>query len=93
VKPVDDTFIEAFNGTLRRQCLSLHWFLGLEDLQRTLEAWRDDYNNCRAHSSLADIPPADFSSGLWAAASSIFRPPSGLKSGRGAPRELGRATG
>jgi transposase InsO family protein len=23
-KPVDNTFIEAFNGTLRRECLSLH---------------------------------------------------------------------
>jgi len=34
-KPVDNTFIEAFNGTLRRECLSLHWFLNLEDLQQT----------------------------------------------------------
>ena len=32
-KPVDNTFIEAFNGTLRRECLSLHWFLSLEDLE------------------------------------------------------------
>jgi putative transposase len=36
-KPVDNTFIEAFNGALRRECLSSHWFLSLEDLQRTLE--------------------------------------------------------
>jgi putative transposase len=59
-KPVDNTFIEAFNGTLRRECLSLHWFLSLQDVQRTLEAWRDDYNNRRPHSSLADVPPAEF---------------------------------
>jgi putative transposase len=59
-KPVDNTFIEAFNGTLRRECLSLHWFLGLEDLERTLAAWRDDYNHRRPHSSLADVPPAEF---------------------------------
>jgi putative transposase len=62
-KPVDNTFIEAFNGTLRRECLSLHWFLGLEDVQRTLEAWRDDYNNRRPHSSLAVVPPAEFRAG------------------------------
>jgi putative transposase len=62
-KPVDNTFIEAFNGTLRRECLSLHWFLSPGDLQRTLEAWRDDYNNRRPHSSLADVPPAEFRAG------------------------------
>jgi putative transposase len=62
-KPVDNTFIEAFNGTLRRECLSLHWFLGLQDRESTLETWRDAYNHRRPHSSLADIPPAEFRSG------------------------------
>jgi putative transposase len=62
-KPVDNTFIEAFNGTLRRECLSLHWFLNLEDLQQTLESWRNDYNHHRPHSSLADVPPAEFRAG------------------------------
>jgi putative transposase len=66
-KPVDNTFIEAFNGTLRRECLSLHWFLGLEDLERTLEKWRDDYNHRRPHSSLADVPPAEFRTGVCCA--------------------------
>jgi Integrase core domain/ABC transporter substrate binding protein len=62
-KPVDNTFIEAFNGTLRRECLSLHWFFSPGDLQQILEAWRDDYNNGRPHSSLADVPPAEFRAG------------------------------
>jgi putative transposase len=66
-KPVDNTFIEAFNGTLRRECLSLHWFLSPEDLQRTLEVWRDDYNNRRPHSSLADVPPVAFRTGACSA--------------------------
>jgi putative transposase len=66
-KPVDNTFIEAFNDTLRRECLSLHWFLGLEDLERTLEAWRDDYNNRRPHSSLPDVPPVEFRTGAGSA--------------------------
>jgi Integrase core domain len=51
----------------RRECLSLHWFLGLEDLERTLEKWRDDYNHRRPHSSLADVPPAEFRTGLCCA--------------------------
>jgi len=84
-KPVDNTFIEAFNGTLRRECLSLHWFLGLEDLERTLEAWRDDYNHRRPHSSLADIRRPNFGPACAVprtAASSTFHRPSGLKLGR-----------
>jgi putative transposase len=66
-KPVDNTFVEAFNGTLRRECLSLHWFLGLEDLQRTLEMWRDDYNTRRPHSSLAGASPVEFRTGACSA--------------------------
>jgi putative transposase len=62
-KPVDNTFIEAFNGTLRRECLSLHWFLNVEDLQQTLETWRHDYNHHRPHSSLAGVPPVEFRAG------------------------------
>lgn len=59
-KPTDNAFIEAFNGTLRRECLSQHWFLSLEETQHTLEAWREDYNNQRPHSSLAGLPPVTF---------------------------------
>ena len=57
-KLVDNPFIEALNGTPRRECLSSHWFLGLKGLQQTLEAWRQDDNNKRPHSSLAGVPPA-----------------------------------
>lgn len=28
-KPTDNAFIEAFNGTLRAECLGTHWFLSL----------------------------------------------------------------
>ena len=62
-KPVDNAFIEAFNATLRRECLSQHWFTSLEEVQRILEAWRHDYNNVRPHSNLGQQAPADFGSG------------------------------
>ncbi len=29
-KPTDNPFIEAFKGSLRRECLSQHWFIDLE---------------------------------------------------------------
>ena len=57
-KPGDNAFIESFNSIVRRECLSQHWFSSLEDAQRTLDAWREDYNYTRPHGSLADVPPA-----------------------------------
>jgi transposase InsO family protein len=59
----DNCFIESFNGTVRRECLSQHWFTGLEDAQRTLDAWREDYNNHRPHRSLANRSPAKYRGG------------------------------
>jgi len=57
-KPVDNCVCEAFNGSLRRECLSQHWFRSLAEAQAVLDAWRDDYNNLRPHSSLGQQPPA-----------------------------------
>ncbi len=62
-KPTDNPFIEAFNGSLRRECLSQHWFIDLKDAQTTLQRWKDEYNNVRPHSSLADQVPAHFGGG------------------------------
>lgn len=45
-KPVQNAFIESFNGTLRDECLNLHWFLSLNDAKRTITAFRDDYKTC-----------------------------------------------
>ena len=39
-KPVDNCVCEAFNGSVRRECLSMHWFVDLADAQQTLDAWR-----------------------------------------------------
>src|SRR5262249_23000354 len=54
-KPVDNAFIEAFNASLRRECLSQHWFLSVEDAQRTLDLWKEDYNNNRPHSEVGGV--------------------------------------
>ncbi len=66
-KPVDNAFAESFNATVRRECLSLHWFRGLEDAGRLLRRWRDEYNNDRPHSSLGHETPARF----WAGRSEV----------------------
>lgn len=41
-KPMDNAFIEAFNGRLRAECLNAHWFLTLADAREKLECWRRD---------------------------------------------------
>ena len=59
-KPTDNPYVESFNGTFRDECLNAHWFLSLEDAADKIEAWRQEYNNYRTHSSLNDITPAEF---------------------------------
>jgi putative transposase len=59
-KPVQNAFIESFNGTLRDDCLNMHWFLSLADAKRTIEDWRRDYNEVRPHSSLGGLTPAEY---------------------------------
>jgi putative transposase len=59
-KPGDNAINEAFNGSVRRECLSQHYFLNVEEAQRVLETWRQDYNNERPHGSLAQLSPTSF---------------------------------
>ncbi|WP_440515063.1 IS3 family transposase [Serratia sarumanii] len=59
-KPTDNPFIESFNGSLRDECLNIHWFLSLKDAQNKLDSWRREYNHERTHSSLNNMTPAEF---------------------------------
>ncbi len=49
-KPVENAYIESFNGRFRDECLNESWFVSLADAQYTIEAWRVDYNVTRPHS-------------------------------------------
>lgn len=60
-KPVDNAFVESFNGKFRDECLNEHWFLGLEDARQIIETWRIDYNEIRPHSSLGQVTPKEYS--------------------------------
>lgn len=59
-KPVQNAYIESFNGKFRDECLNEHWFVDLEDAKRTIELWRRSYNEERPHSSLGYETPAAF---------------------------------
>jgi putative transposase len=67
-KPVDNASAESFNATVRRECLSQHWFRDLRDVQEILGGWRDDYNNERPHNSLGLETPARYRAGRTEAA-------------------------
>jgi putative transposase len=58
-KPVENGFVESFNGRLRDECLNGELFFNVEDARRKIEAWRQDYNEQRPHSSLDDRTPAE----------------------------------
>jgi len=59
-KPVDNCYIESFNGRLRDECLNEHWFMSMQHARSTIEAWRVEYNTERPHSSLDDQTPEEF---------------------------------
>lgn len=59
-KPVENGLIESFNGRLRDECLNSELFWSIEDARSKLEKWRVDYNTCRPHSALKNLPPAAF---------------------------------
>lgn len=59
-KPVENAFIESFNGRLRDECLNQHWFLSLSDARRTIESWRESYNTARPHRGLGRLTPSKY---------------------------------
>jgi putative transposase len=59
-KPVENAYIESFNGKLREECLNLHWFKTIEEAKEKIESWRVDYNVQRPHSALNDQTPSEF---------------------------------
>ena len=61
-KPIDNGYIESFNGRFREECLNTNWFLSLEDAREKIEAWREDYNESRPHMSLGYLTPLEFAS-------------------------------
>ena len=60
-KPIENAFVESFNGKFRDECLSTHWFSDLADAQLSIERWRRDYNEIRPHRSLGGLTPAEYS--------------------------------
>ena len=58
--PVRNAVIESFNSKLRDERRKEHFFFGRAAARRLIEAWRQDYNQLRPHSSLGTLAPAEY---------------------------------
>ena len=59
-KPMQNGFIESFNGKLRDECLNLNWFHSLQEAREIIGHWKDEYNTVRPHSALGQKTPVEY---------------------------------
>jgi putative transposase len=59
-RPMQNGYIESFNGKFRDECLNEQWFETLTQARTTIATWRQDYNEVRPHSSCQRMAPAKF---------------------------------
>lgn len=63
-KPMQNAFVESFNGRLRDECLNENLFGNLAEARRIIETWRIDYKINRPHTSLNGQTPTEFAQRL-----------------------------
>jgi putative transposase len=59
-KPVQNCYVESFNGKFRDECLNENLFFDMRDARDKIETWRQDYNHVRPHRSLDQATPMEF---------------------------------
>ena len=59
-RPMQNGYIESFNGKFRDEHLNERWFETLQQASNAASIWKQDYNQVRPHSSVGRIPPAEF---------------------------------
>jgi putative transposase len=62
-KPIENAFVESFNGRLRDECLNENWFADLQEARTKIGMWRIDYNEVRPHSALGNRTPTEYAQG------------------------------
>ncbi len=63
-RPMQNGYVESFNGRFRDECLNANLFATMIDARQKIEAWRQDYNDDRPHSSLGYRAPREFAAEL-----------------------------
>jgi len=63
-RPMQNGYIESFNGRMRDELLNESLFVDLDQARRLIDDWVTDYNTARPHSSLGYKTPADYAATL-----------------------------
>jgi len=79
--PWENPYIESFNDKFRDECLNMHVFTDICHARQVVEAWRNEYNEERPHSSLDYMTPAEFA----AHCRNSGRPTASLRSDNASP--------
>jgi putative transposase len=95
-RPMQNGYVESFNGRLRDECLNANWFVNMLDAKEKIERWRKEYNGERPHSSLDYRTPAEFAKACSELTSRMAatppEPPVDLSGSHGGARRQGSAT-
>src|ERR1700730_9596794 len=83
-KPIQNAFVESFNGRMRDEFLNETLFFDLDDARTKVAAWVADYNGERPHSSLRYLTPAP-SAATFTATDDRLRNPDQLRRSPVAP--------
>jgi putative transposase len=59
-KPMQNAFVESFNGSFRDELLNETLFSSLAEAREKIATWKEDYNRHRPHSSLGNLTPQEF---------------------------------
>ena len=62
-RPMQNGYVESFNGRFRDECLNEHWFMTMAHARQVIEKWRIEYNTERPHSSLGNLTPSEYAGG------------------------------
>lgn len=89
-KPMQNGYIESFNGKFRDECLNEHWFLDVADARMVTQEYQIDYNEERPHSALGRKTPREYAAGveLSTAAPTGYEEPSGASMDNSLNKEI-----
>jgi len=59
-KPMQNGYIERFNGSYRREILDAYLFFDLEEVRQLTEQWMEEYNTRRPHEALGNLTPSEW---------------------------------
>ena len=59
-RPMQNAFIESFNGKFREECLNEEWFVSMSEARKRISDWTHEYNSERVHSGLNGLTPYEY---------------------------------